>query len=223
MNKIEIITQHSDAAEKDPEHSAVAKLQELIEENPEESKEEEENPEESKEEEDKDRRERKLKRKEKRQQRDARKRETTSVSPNPTIEDSDFSNKVVQDRGKVAEGATKSTTTTDKKLYRTSSSSSSSESDTNYDDDGFEIPPGKIPLDGHFSTEELELLVDIAKKEGFLKDDVNVKVIGTSELFGDKVLLSEEQQPVGEKVGTKQEEDMSERKGTIESKETQGA
>lgn len=215
MNKIEIITQHSDATEKDPEHSAVAKLQELIEENPDESKEEE----------DKDRRERKLKRKEKRQQRDARKRESTAMSPNPTIEDSnaDFSNKVVQDRGKVAEDATKSTTTTDKKLYRTSSSSSSSESDTNYDDDGFEIPHGKIPLDGHFSTEELELLVDIAKKEGFLKDDVNVKVIGTSELFGDKVLLSEKEQPVGEKVGTKQEEDISERKGTIERKETQGA
>lgn len=218
MNKIEIITQHSDAAEKDPEHSAMAKLQELIEENPEHNKEED----------DKDRRERKLRRKEKRQQREARNREATAMSPNPTIDDSNvgWSNKVVQDRGKGAEDATKSTTTTDKKLYKTSSSSSSSssESDTNYDEDGFEIPPGKIPLDGHFSTEELELLVDIAKKEGILKNDVDVKVIGTSELFGDKVVLSEKQQQGGVKEGTrKKEEDTNERKGAIERKETNDA
>lgn len=181
MNKIEIITQHSDSTEIDPEHSAIVKLQELIKENPSPPPKEERDGEEEREKKD-----RKLKKREEREA--SRQPKSTPMSPNPTA---DWSKQSVKENGKDAREATASTTTTDTKVY-SSSSESDSESDTNYDEDGFEIPQGKIPLDGHFSTEELELLVDLAKKEGFLKDDVAIKVVETSKQFGDKVVITED-------------------------------
>ncbi|KAJ8141245.1 hypothetical protein OY671_005576 [Metschnikowia pulcherrima] len=45
-----------------------------------------------------------------------------------------------------------------------------------YDEDGFRIPVGKIPLDGQFSTSELKELVELSKEEGLLRDDVDVRV-----------------------------------------------
>lgn len=60
-----------------------------------------------------------------------------------------------------------------------------------YDDDGFEIPQGKIPLDGHFSTSEIQELIKLSKEEGILKDDVNIKVLDSNEQIGDKVVISE--------------------------------
>ncbi|EGV60020.1 hypothetical protein PSN45_002246 [Yamadazyma tenuis] len=59
------------------------------------------------------------------------------------------------------------------------------------DHDGFEIPQGKIPLDGHFSTSEIKALVNLAKDEGFLKESVEVQVADHSETVGDKVVIVE--------------------------------
>lgn len=64
--------------------------------------------------------------------------------------------------------------------------------DVEYDDDGFEIPQGKIPLDGHFSTSEIKELVKLSKEGGILKDDINIKVLESNEAIGDKVVISEE-------------------------------
>lgn len=61
-----------------------------------------------------------------------------------------------------------------------------------YDDDGFVIPQGKIPLDGHFSTSEIKELIKLSKEEGILKEDVNIKVLDSNEHIGDKVVISEE-------------------------------
>lgn len=60
------------------------------------------------------------------------------------------------------------------------------------DEDGFEIPLGKIPLDGHFSTDEVKELVELSKEEGVLKDDVNVKVLESNEVVGDRIEVVEE-------------------------------
>lgn len=68
---------------------------------------------------------------------------------------------------------------------------SKGDKDVEYDHDGFVIPPGKIPLDGNFSTSELTELVKLSKKEGLLKDDVKLKVLESNESIGDKVVLSE--------------------------------
>lgn len=61
-----------------------------------------------------------------------------------------------------------------------------------YDDDGFEIPPGKIPLDGHFSTSELSELVKLSKKGGILNDGINIEILESNQEIGDKVVMSEE-------------------------------
>lgn len=65
-----------------------------------------------------------------------------------------------------------------------------SESD-DYDEDGFKVPSGKIPIDGHFTSKEIEQLVSIAQEEGFIKDDVSVEVLLRDENFGDKVVIEE--------------------------------
>lgn len=45
-----------------------------------------------------------------------------------------------------------------------------------YDTDGFEIPVGKVPLDGQFTVTEVEELVHMGQEEGNLKDGIQVKV-----------------------------------------------
>lgn len=59
------------------------------------------------------------------------------------------------------------------------------------DDDGFEIPPGKIPIDGHFLTHEIKQLVTLAQKEGLLDNSVQVSVVETNDVVGDKIVISE--------------------------------
>lgn len=66
-----------------------------------------------------------------------------------------------------------------------------------YDDDGFEIPQGKIPLDGHFSTNEIRELVNLAKLENLLKPTVEVRVIEENSLVGDKVVIMEPESEEG--------------------------
>lgn len=61
------------------------------------------------------------------------------------------------------------------------------------DEDGFEIPQDKIPLDGHFSTDEVKELVKLTQEEGMLLDDVNVKVVDSNEVVGDKIQIVEEE------------------------------
>lgn len=62
------------------------------------------------------------------------------------------------------------------------------------DHDGLEVPEGKIPLDGHFTAEEIEELVEMAKSEGILKNNVIVKVLEHNK-FGDKVVIMEDEHP----------------------------
>lgn len=60
----------------------------------------------------------------------------------------------------------------------------------NLDFDGLEIPEGKIPLDGQFSTKEVQEIVKIAQDDGVLKEDITVKLIETKAV-GDKVVISD--------------------------------
>lgn len=69
------------------------------------------------------------------------------------------------------------------------------ESPKEYDQDGFEIPQGKIPLDGHFSSNEIKELVNLAILEGLLKPTVEVKVLEHNDLVGDKVVIMEREEP----------------------------
>lgn len=76
---------------------------------------------------------------------------------------------------------------------------------TKYDEDGFEIPSGKIPIDGHFSTDEVKELVSLAKQEGILQEQVSVEVMESSDLLGDKIQVVERDTP--------EKEDLEEKKG----------
>lgn len=67
------------------------------------------------------------------------------------------------------------------------------------DEDGFEIPQDRIPIDGHFSTEEVKELVKLTQEEGMLLDEVIVKVLDSNEV-GDRI----------EVVGEDQEEETRE-------------
>lgn len=95
-----------------------------------------------------------------------------------------------------------------------------------YDDDGFVIPQGKIPLDGHFSTSEIKELVKLSKEEGILKDDVNIKVLDTNKDIGDKVVISEESDkdkldnPDKEEKDDGSNGDKKDRSNSIDPKET---
>ncbi|KAG5421844.1 hypothetical protein I9W82_000937 [Candida metapsilosis] len=64
--------------------------------------------------------------------------------------------------------------------------------DVELDEDGMEVPQGKIPLDGQFSTEELKKLVEIAQEKGILSEDVDLKVIDSGEI-GDRIRLADAQ------------------------------
>lgn len=90
-----------------------------------------------------------------------------------------------------------------------------------YDDDGFEIPQGKIPLDGHFSTSEIRELVNLSKEEGILKEDINIKVLESNEAIGDKVVISEEPDKNEKNKDGEEEEDDGEDNSKINKKEKQ--
>lgn len=63
-----------------------------------------------------------------------------------------------------------------------------------FDHDGFEIPRGKIPLDGHFSTKEIDILLKMSKELGILHKDVSLDVVNENKLVGDRVVLHERSQ-----------------------------
>lgn len=65
-------------------------------------------------------------------------------------------------------------------------------SEEQVDFDGFKIPDGKIPLDGHFSTNEIRGLVKLAKSEGLLSENVVVTVLESNGELGDKVVIKED-------------------------------
>lgn len=71
--------------------------------------------------------------------------------------------------------------------------------DVEVDEDGFEIPQDRIPIDGHFSTEEVKELVKLTQEEGMLLDEVIVKVLDSNEV-GDRIEI----------VGEDREEEMRE-------------
>lgn len=56
------------------------------------------------------------------------------------------------------------------------------------DHDGFEVPTGKIPLDGQFTTDEMKELVEASKEEGVLKDDIDVELTKTTNLCEELVI-----------------------------------
>lgn len=61
---------------------------------------------------------------------------------------------------------------------------------TQVDQDGFTIPEGKLPIDGHFSTQEVKTLVDLAKQDGAIGSNVHVDVVHSNKL-GDLIEVSE--------------------------------
>lgn len=79
------------------------------------------------------------------------------------------------------------------------------ESEGEYDADGFKIPAGKIPLDGHFSAREIDQLILMAQDEGLLDEDVRMKVLERNQI-GDKVIILEEP-PENDKQDKSKEED----------------
>lgn len=60
---------------------------------------------------------------------------------------------------------------------------------TQIDEDGFVIPNGKLPIDGHFSTEEVKGLIELAQEDGAISN-VRVDVIESGEL-GDRIEIVE--------------------------------
>lgn len=76
------------------------------------------------------------------------------------------------------------------------------------DHDGFEVPKGKIPIDGNFSASEVKQLVELAKEEGLLAEQVEVKVLERNSI-GNKVVVKEtiSKESVSEKTKTEQDND----------------
>lgn len=70
----------------------------------------------------------------------------------------------------------------------------SHEDDVKYDYDGFEVPEGKIPIDGHFSTKELQELVIIAQDVGIIDKEIEVLVKNHNDVIGDKVVISQKRE-----------------------------
>ncbi|GBL49095.1 hypothetical protein ACI3LY_004411 [Candidozyma auris] len=87
------------------------------------------------------------------------------------------------------------------------------------DADGFEIPPGKIPLDGNFSTSEVKEMIELAQEGGILDSDLDVKVVEKSAL-GNKVVVSEKEEEDERKKkqhdGETEEKDENQGNGEIE-------
>lgn len=89
-------------------------------------------------------------------------------------------------------------------------------SETHVDHDGFEVPTGKIPLDGNFSTREVKEIIELAQEEGVLQDNINVEVLGRSS-FGNRVVVTEKEQQ--EKDKKEREEKEAKDKDSEEKKE----
>lgn len=51
-------------------------------------------------------------------------------------------------------------------------------------------PEGKIPLDGHFSTQEVKYILQASKEGGLLKNDIDMRVLMHNDITGDKVVIS---------------------------------
>lgn len=93
------------------------------------------------------------------------------------------------------------------------------------DYDGFEVPSGKIPIDGNFSTSEVRELIELAREDGVLGADIDVKVLERNAL-GNRVVVSEKEQQERErkekeaKEGTQDEsQEESKKDSKEESKE----
>lgn len=89
--------------------------------------------------------------------------------------------------------------------------------DVELDEDGMEVPQGKIPLDGQFSTEELKKLVEIAQEKGILSEDVDLKVIDSGEI-GDRIRLADAQK---REEKEKEEKEREDNKSTDKDKDTE--
>ncbi|KAK6463216.1 hypothetical protein DFJ63DRAFT_109234 [Scheffersomyces coipomensis] len=79
-----------------------------------------------------------------------------------------------------------------------------------YDEDGFLIPPGKIPLDGNFSTAEIKELIQISQDNGLLSDGVDVQVVDHDSHFGDRVVIKDVDDSVEDVDDTNENEDSDE-------------
>ncbi|KAI5954715.1 hypothetical protein KGF57_003738 [Candida theae] len=101
-----------------------------------------------------------------------------------------------------------------------SESETEDEADVELDHDGMEVPQGKIPLDGQFSTEELKKLIEVAQEKGILSEDVDLKVVDSSEI-GDRIRLADSQASDNkEEEGKEKEEEGKEKEE--EGKEKEG-
>lgn len=90
-----------------------------------------------------------------------------------------------------------------------------SDSSGEYDFDGFKVPKGKIPLDGHFTTKEIDALISVAQDEGVLNEQVRVDVLNNNEKIGDRIIVKD---PSDEKAAKKQDEEDEENESKKEDK-----
>ncbi|CCG22528.1 hypothetical protein CORT_0B08230 [Candida orthopsilosis Co 90-125] len=96
------------------------------------------------------------------------------------------------------------------------------EGDVEVDHDGMEVPQGKIPLDGQFSTDELKKLVEVAQEKGILSEDVDLKVVDSGEI-GDRIRLADAKADEEKKKEKEKEDEKEKEKGEGESnKEAEG-
>ncbi|PSK33874.1 hypothetical protein C7M61_005066 [Candidozyma pseudohaemuli] len=85
------------------------------------------------------------------------------------------------------------------------------------DYDGFEVPSGKIPIDGNFSTSEVRELIELAREDGVLGADIDVKVLERNAL-GNRVVVSEKEQQERERKEKEAKEGTQTSKSQEESK-----
>lgn len=53
-----------------------------------------------------------------------------------------------------------------------------------------DAPEGKIPLDGHFSTQEVKQILKASKEGGLLENDIDMKILMHNDITGDKVVIT---------------------------------
>lgn len=92
-------------------------------------------------------------------------------------------------------------------------------SETPVDHDGFEVPEGKIPLDGNFSSREVKEIIELAQEEGVLNDGINVEVLDRSSL-GNRVVVTEKEQQEKDKKEKEQQEKEGKEEAKDNSEET---
>ncbi|KAF5211395.1 hypothetical protein EJF18_30784 [Clavispora lusitaniae] len=88
-----------------------------------------------------------------------------------------------------------------KQLAENSKSSPESEKD----EDGFVIPEGKLPIDGNFSTEEVKKLIEIAKEDGSMAENIHVEVLDGNKI-GERVKIVEKSEHDGKANGHEKDE-----------------